>query len=409
MNEKARKRYTAPLSLLGQYSSFLSAFNIIQVCLTWYVFSVTKSALDVGLVAIVETVTVMAVSLPTGAYVDRLNKGVILVVAGLSGLVVSLLLILIGKLPEIQLLPVLILVSVWGASREFGRSASLSAIPELVEDRSLSHFNGINRASSSAFGAISNAVAGGLIAAFGVTSGFLAGSGLYALSAVFAILGIVPVLKAGTRNVVKKGSMIREIREAFVWLYMRRGLFLLTISATFFNFFLIMIEAYLVVFVYSGLRSSSLIFGGLLGAFSFGDVSGSIFSSRTKLLKYTGKINVILFGGVPGLCILLAGIFHSPLVSLFLFFLWGFCIGTAINLWLTTAHNLVPREMRGKYFALDGLLSSISPASIAVGALLISYLGIIETFLVAGSMLMIFALLFSFSHSLWSLSGERAS
>ena len=68
-------------SLIGHYSSFISAFNLLQVCLTWYVFTSTHSASDVGLVAIIETITVMVVSLPTGAYVDRVNNGLVRVIA----------------------------------------------------------------------------------------------------------------------------------------------------------------------------------------------------------------------------------------------------------------------------------------------------------------------------------------
>lgn len=403
-NKKGAKGH---FSLLGQYSSFISGFNIIQVCLTWYVFTSTHSATDVGLVAIVETITVMAIMLPTGTYVDRFNKGLILVIAGVVGAIVSGTLTLLGSSSEFRLYLIFVLVIFWGASREFGRSASLSAIPEIVENSSLSSFNGINRASSSAFGAVSNAIAGALIAAFGVISGFISGTLIYAISALFAAVGIFPILR-GKRIVTKRRkSMAGELGEAFRWLYRKKGFFLLTISATFFNFFLIMVEAYIVVFVDSGLKSSPLIFGGILGAFSFGDVCGSIFAGRVNLLKHTGKINVVLYGGVPGLCILLTGILKLPVPSIILFFIWGFSFGIAINLWLTSAHNLVPAEMRGKYFALDGLLSSISPVSIAVGALLISLFGIVGTFLIAGIMLLFFTVAFAFSRSLWKLDGSR--
>ena len=106
----------------------------------------------------------------------------------------------------------LLLVIFWGASREFGRSASLSAIPEIVEQSSLSSFNGINRASSSALGAISNALAGALIAVFGVVSGFISGTVIYALSALFAAIGVFPLLR-GKHNTSKRGrSMAGELK-----------------------------------------------------------------------------------------------------------------------------------------------------------------------------------------------------
>lgn len=168
-----------------------------------------------------------------------------------------------------------------------------------------------------------------------------------------------------------------------------------------------MVEAYLVVFVYSGLKSSPLVFGGILGAFSFCDVCGSIFAGKVNLLRHTGKINVILYGGIPGASILLTGILRLPVPSIILFFIWGFSFGFAINLWLTSAHNIVPEEMRGKYFALDGLLSSFGPVSIAVGALIITLYGIVNTFLIAGIMMLVFTAIFSFFPSLWNLDGSK--
>ena len=121
MNES--KHNTQFLGLLGQSSTFISAFSVAQVCLTWYVFSFTGSAVAVGLVAILETLAALLVSLPVGTLVDRLNKGMLLAVSGVAGFAVFLILSFNVLFFSFDMAAVLMLGVVCGASREITRSA----------------------------------------------------------------------------------------------------------------------------------------------------------------------------------------------------------------------------------------------------------------------------------------------
>ncbi len=406
-NETGGKRF---IGLLGQNTSFISAFNIAQVCLTWFVFFYTRSAVDVGLVAIVESVMVLLVSLPIGTMVDRLNKGMLLVVSGTTGFAVFLFLSVYAYFLPFELTVVLVLSALWGASREISRSASLSALPDLVENMPLSRANGIFRAFSSTMGSVSNALAGGLIVTLGIISGFLFSAGAYLLSAIFAAVTIFPFLKKRKSGEDEEhnepGRMIADLKEGFRWLTGRRGFFLLTVSATFFNFFMEMAVTFFVIYVAVGLDASPFIFGIVLSAYAVGDVSGSLFAGRVDLLRHSGKINVVLYGGVPGACILLLGLVPLVWVAILFTFIAGFCLGISINLWLTSAHNIVPPDMRGRYFALDGVLSSISPAAIAAGAFVVSAIGIVNDFILSGALMLVSTAVFSGMRSLWTLDGR---
>ncbi len=396
--------------LLGQHTSFMSAYNIAQVCLTWFVFTFTRSAVDVGLVAIVETLSVLLVSLPVGSLVDRLNKGFLLSVSGIAGFAVFLFLALYTQFFKFELSLVMFLAALWGASREISKSAGLSALPDLAPEGNLAQSNGIFRALGSSLGSISNALAGGLIVTLGIIAGFLFSSGAYLISFLFSAAILLPAFgKVHSIRGAKKGKrkgMLSDVAEGYRWLIRKKGFFLLTVSATFFNFFMEMAVTYFVVYVAVGIHADPLIYGLILSGYAAGDVTGSLLAGRLNILRHSGKVNVLLYGGIPGLCLLIVGVVPGPLIAILFTTIAGLCLGISINAWLTTAHNVVPPDMRGRYFAIDGVLSSISPAAIAAGAVMISFVGILNDFIIAGIMMIIFTAVFAGMKSLWRLDGS---
>lgn len=400
------------LSLLGQSSSFNTAYNIAQVALTWYIFTLTGSAVIVGLAAIVESVAVLIVSLPVGAIVDRSNKGFLIFISGIFGFIAMLSLTGIAFYRSFNLYFILGIAALWGISREISRSTSFSSLPDLVSRAIQSRVNGIYRAVNSTMGSVANALAGGIIVVFGIVASFSISTAAYLISAAFSFIFLFPFYRSRPptrdKSAERAESMVKELKEGFHWLVSRKGFFLLTLSATFFNFFMSMTFTYFVVYVARGLFADSLIYGLLLAVFAAGDVAGSLIPGRVDLLRHTGKINIVIFGGVDGLCILLMGFFPSVYVALPLGFIIGLGIGISVNLWLTSAHNLVPDDMRGRYYALDGVLTSFNPASIAAGAFLIAASGVLWDFIFSGVMMLVFTLVFGLMKSFWNLDG-RAS
>ena len=400
------------LSLLGQSSSFNTAYNIAQVALTWYIFTLTGSAVIVGLAAIVESVAVLIVSLPVGAIVDRSNKGFLIFISGIFGFIAMLSLTGIAFYRSFNLYFILGIAALWGISREISRSTSFSSLPDLVSRAIQSRVNGIYRAVNSTMGSVANALAGGIIVVFGIVASFSISTAAYLISAAFSFIFLFPFYRsrppARNKSAERAESMVKELKEGFHWLVSRKGFFLLTLSATFFNFFMSMTFTYFVVYVARGLFADSLIYGLLLAVFAAGDVAGSLIPGKIDLLRHTGKINIVAFGGVDGLCLLLMGLFPSVYVALPLGFIIGLSIGISVNLWLTSAHNLVPDDMRGRYYALDGVLTSFNPASIAAGAFLIAASGVLRDFIFSGVMMLVFTLVFGLMKSFWNLDG-RAS
>ncbi len=386
-----------------QSSSLRSAYNFAAVCLTWFVFETTGSAVDVGLIAIVESLAAMIISLPAGSIVDRSNKGAILIASGISGFTGFAVLSLVIVSISFNLYIILAIVAVWGISRELSRAANFSVIPELVGEGSITMANGVFRAVGGSVASVSNAAAGIFIVSLGVLAGFEYTAGAYLACAIIAGTLVFPALRAAKREAkpetVKRESLLKELGEALSWLVKWRGFFALTISATFSNFFFDMSYTYLVIYISAGIHAKSIIFGAALASVAAGDVSGSIYSGRVNLTRAVGKINIIFFMTLPGIIFLILGLYPSSLLAIVLLFVFGFSFSIGVNSWLNSAHNVVPAEMRGRYFALDGVLSSIGPLAIAAGAFTISLIGITEDFILSGAALLICSIAFSLIRS----------
>jgi MFS family permease len=85
----------------------------------------------------------------------------------------------------------------------------------------------------------------------------------------------------------------------------------------------------------------------------------------------------------------------------------GLAIGFSANVWLTSAQNIVPAGMRGRYFAIDGVLSFVAgPPAIVAGAFLIQAIGVASEFILAGLLMLVSALVFGLMRNLWRLDGR---
>jgi len=207
----------------------------------------------------------------------------------------------------------------------------------------------------------------------------------------------------------KRNSGLMEIREGIRWLLSQRGLFWLTVSALPFNFFLTISYYFLVIYVKVGIGAGPFIFGTILAAYSIGYSIGSPLVSRFNLaLKNAGKVWVLIYGGSTGTALLILGIFPDSLLGILLFLAIGLGTGFAGNVWLTSAQNIVPEKMRGRYFAVDGFLSFLGgPPAVAAGGVLVLVFGIILVFELSGVIVLVFVVCFSLFRSLWELDGTK--
>lgn len=406
-------RHRSFLAYVAQDSLSSTATAVASVCVIWYVYASTGSAAQVGIVALAESLATVGASLPAGTWVDRYNRRHLLVAAHLTRAGLFGLLAAVTLLAGFQLTPLVAIVLAWGAFSELRRSTSHAVLPDVVEHGDLADANGVDQAMTSTIQAVSSALGGGIIATVGVLFGFAYAALAYgvAAGATAVLLSFrVEVRDSLIQRASRKEGMLTSIHQGFRWLVGQRGLLQLSVSAMVFNFLFALAFTYLIVYVVRGLAASSVVFGGLLAVYAIGYVAGSLVMGRTRALQYAGRVWVLGYGGVGGGLLVLMGVAPNVVVALVASAVVGVALGFAVNAWLTSAQNLVPADLRGRYFAIDGVLSFVSgPPAIAVGAVMVTALGPIQTFLVAGIAMWASTLGFGLLRPLWSLDGRHPS
>ena len=383
--------------------------TVASVVVIWFVFAVTQSALDVTIVGVAQAVSTVAITLPSGVWVDRYNRRKLLLSSNAVRVACLALLALLTATTGFMLLPIVAIVFVHAAATELYRSTDHSVLPDLVNPEGVTNANGLTVAGYNLTGSASSALGGALIVVVGITSAFIYGAVSYALATIFSgflfyRLRTPSIQKLETRN--RSRMMAAEIKEGYNWLVTQRGLFLLSVSAVAFNFLFGMTSYFMVIYVSIALKAGAFLFGVILAVFVVGIALGSIIGGQTNAVAYAGKVWVLSNVGL-GLLTLLLGAVPQVFVALAANFAVGLIIGFSNNVWLTSAQNLVPSPMRGRYFAIDGLLSFIGgPPSIAVGGILISAIGVLPVYELAGIIMVIFSAIFYLMRSLWRLDGR---
>lgn len=404
-------RHRPFLGFVAQDSLSSTATAVAGVVVTWYVYASTGSALEVGIVALAQSLAAVGAGLPAGSWVDRYDRRRLLIAAHAARAAAFVVLAGFALVLGFELTPLVAIVLAWAAASELRRSTSHATLPDVVEPSDLADANGIDRALTSGVQAISGAVGGGIIATVGVVYGFAYAAIAYgaAAMATAALLSFRPKLRSvvSSRERRKEG-MFASVRHGFRWLVTQRGLWQMSLSALVFNFLTTLTFTYLVVYVVEGLSAGPFVFGVLLWTYSSGYVTGSFLMGRTRALRYAGRVWVVVYGGAVGVFMALMGLYPNLVVTLIATTGIGLAVGFAGNAWLTASQNLVPRDLRGRYFAIDGVLSFVSgPPAVAVGAILMSVLGSVETFTIAGVTTLVSALGFALLRPLWTLDGRR--
>lgn len=387
-----------------------SGRTIAFVAIPWLVFTRTGSALDVAYVGIAELVATISVSLPAGVWVDRYDRRRLMILSDvLRGIATALFALVLWR-AGFSLLPVGLLAFATGGLSVLFNPARQALLPRIVGVGRLATANGLIASSESLTGSVAGAIAGGLLLAVGAALALAYTSLAFFVSAALVALVVLPPPRTVPGRAPPRRRMGREIVEGFKWLYGARGLFELSVSALPMNFFSSLATVFLVVFATVALHGNAFTFGLLVAAMSLGGATGALLVGRTHALRHAGKAWVVGYGLVGGSALTLFALVPAVTLALPLLFLFAAAAAFAGTTWLSTAQAIVPSEMQGRYFAVDGLISwVVLPVAEIAGALLIGAFGVGPTFLAAGLGLVATGAVGSFARPLWRLTGEVAA
>lgn len=283
----------------------------------------------------------------------------------------------------------------------------------IVPGEMLADANGITRSSRNLVQILSSSLGGILVVLVGATVGILYNSMTFVISALL-LYSVYTALRAVDRKSPvrppRERRMGHDIAEGLRWLIHKApGLWELSISALFLNFFSTIFGTFIVIYVVVGLHGSAATYGGFLAISTAGSAAGSLLVGRTPAVHHVGKVWVLGYGVGAGASLLALAFTTNLWFSFPLVFVFSLASGFAGTTWLTASQLMVPSEVQGRYFALDGLLSwGVLPIAQIVGSLLIVERGITFTFAFAGLGLLASGLLSILGKNLWNLGPEVA-
>ncbi|MEG0773086.1 MFS transporter [Clostridium sp.] len=350
----------------GQLVSVLG--NIVySIALGFWILDLTGSTALMGSLMATSMVPNLILTPFAGVLVDKWDRKWVIVITDFIRGVFNTLIGVAALLNFIEIWMVFGTALINGLCAAFFNPAISSVQPDIVPKSKLLKANSISTMSSTSMQMIGNAIGGGLYIVFGAAYMFLFNGISFLFSAFTEIFIVVPPIEKSD----KKVTFLEDFKEGFKFTWNFKALRRITLTACFINF--VANGAFLLVLPY--FKSMEFLgptkYGYAIALESLGMVAGSLLLSVVTI-PCRKKFNVFIIGSIL-LCI-------CPILFLFsnnfyiitgLFFLQG--LGNAIinTLLSATMQMIVPREMRGKVFALfQSLVMGLSPLGTLLGGIL---------------------------------------
>jgi MFS family permease len=330
------------------------ATQMVAVAVGWQVYSIHRSAFDLGLIGLAEFVPVPLLALPAGNLADRLPRTILVSISYLAEATVVALLLVVTIGGARQLWQFVSLAALAGATSAFGSPSARSLTPEIVPGEMLASALAL-RAIAGQAGTIAGPALGGLLFAlkpevvYGVGVALLLGSAGWMLTVA---LPEAAVLGAGERHQLESllGG-IRFIRSTPIIL----GAITLDLFAVLFGGAV----ALLPLFARSILHVGPFGLGMLRSAAAVGALIAGIRLTRTSLGRRSGR-TLLLVVGTFGASMVVFGLSHWFLVSAAALAVGGFADMISMNIRQTTVALATPNPLRGRVNAVENVFIGAS-------------------------------------------------
>lgn len=334
-------------------------FQMLQASQFWLVHTLEDSPLFLGYVGVANAAPAILLNLFGGVFADRLdNRRLIMVTQTLLAALIFLLatLTLMGI---IEVWHVLAIAFVAGAVNAFDQPSRQALYPHLIDRSVMMSAVALNSSIWQGTRIVAPAIAGVIIAAFGIaTSFYVAGFGFAIMVVVMFALKVPPferrASKGTGRDMLEGVKFIKD-----------NSIFSSLIALTFFNSFFGMAYVILMpVFAEEILGGGATAYGMLLSVSGASSLMTTVWmSTRTSL---NGKVWVLIGGAVlSGLFIAAFALTTDWFKSFYLAMSLMFIIGIFNSMYrisiMSSLQMLVPDQMRGRVMGFYGMTYSMMP------------------------------------------------
>jgi MFS family permease len=336
---------------IGRIVSILS-FQMLMVAIGWQLYSITGSALDLGLLGLAQFVPMLVLTLLVGHVADRYDYRAILLVCQSGEALAAAFLAagsLMGWLDPWAIYAVTALV---GAARAFEIPTMVAIIPALVPrplvPAATAWFTSANQA-----GQIIGPVLGGLLYAFGAAAVYGIAIALWAVGASF-----IAMIRMERPPRSAEPLTLRSALGGFQFV-MRDRVIVGTIALDMCAVFLAGLGTLFPIFARDILKTEAWGLGLLRAAPAVGALIMSVVLARRPL---TLPIGQVLFGviSVFGLFTMLFGLSTHLVLSLVALAVLGAADAVSVVIRFSLVQLRTPPEMRGRVSAVNGMFTGTS-------------------------------------------------
>ena len=336
---------------IGRIVSILS-FQMLIVAIGWQLYTLTGSALDLGLLGIAQFVPTVVLTPLVGHVVDRYDNRLILLVCQLGEACAAGILALGTVIGVVDPLIIFIVIALVGAGRAFEIATMVAIIPALVP-RPVVPSATAWFASSNQVGMIVGPILGGFLYDLGPGT-------VYGLAVSFWLIGASFIFMIHMKAVPRASEPV-SLQSLlggfdFVW---RDRVILGTISLDMCAVFLSAAPALFPVFARDILETGPWGLGLLRAAPGVGAFAMSILLAQRPLTLPIGKV-LFAVVGIFGLAIIMFALSTHILLSLLALAVMGAADVVSVVIRFALVQRRTPPQMRGRVSAVNGMFTGTS-------------------------------------------------
>jgi hypothetical protein len=326
--------------------------QMVVVAVGWQVYAIHHSALDLGLVGLMEFVPLPVLALPAGELADRVPRRLVLAGSLVLELVIACLFVAVTLAGARELWPFLALAAAAGATGAIGMPAGralppmlvpLELVPDAVTLRSVG-FQGST---------VLGPALGGVIFA-------IRPEAAYATAAALIAVGIACVLAFRVNEVAPSGERVdMSTVLAGVRFIRRTPVILGAISLDLFAVLFGGAVALLPLYAKSILHTGPVGLGVMRSAPAVGALAAGLMLARRPLRGRVGRTLLIAVAGF-GAATIVFGVSRSIVLSCAALAVAGFVDMFSMNIRSTTVALATPNELRGRVNAVEMVFISAS-------------------------------------------------
>lgn len=376
-----------------------------QTARSWLVYSLTRSAMQLGLVNAVSGIPMLFFGVVAGVFADRYNRKNQLIIAQVCSTVLNILLATLIFTGQIQIWHIYVIGFLAGTVMAFQQPARQAMINDLVDRKRLLNAISLGSAANNGSRIIGPAVAGILIEAIGIDMSYYFQGALYVLATVWMLRIKVPAYSqpGAPGAVTVRQSFLSSTREGLDYIIKHRVILSLMVLALapilLGSPYLTLIPVFAVEIFHGDASTQGLLLtiggvGAIIGALLVASLSRRKDNVKMLIGAAAGYgLGIVLFARSPVLWMALCSTFFASA-----------CMALYQSQNQTILQMITPGNIQGRVLGIYSLSYALSPLGALLAGSLATLMGTPNAVTLMGAACLVVAIgITILSPNLWRL------